>query len=227
MMKLKAKSTAIQSGQGDFKLQSKRRPALRTARVQSRSCSPAQSPSPTSIPPHSKVAFADFVHFSSDTRVSSPRQEKPKSMSSTPASSSHCHSSGDHSSNFVVNSDHHEMSRGKAKASSSQPCSKQVARSAQGHPSMPSPTERVPLAIPVIVTPQASCNQVPLTGSTPGTSHSPSLFHFPDFASSVVCHIQGEDVSEPVDRWKFCLVGYVAGKFPEYSAMQAFINRTW
>ncbi|KAJ6967351.1 hypothetical protein NC652_004796 [Populus alba x Populus x berolinensis] len=182
MMKLKAKSTAIQSGQGDFKLQSKRRPALRTARVQSRSCSPAQSPSPTSIPPHSKVAFADFVHFSSDTRVSSPRQEKPKSMSSTPASSSHCHSSGDHSSNF---------------------------------------------AIPVIVTPQASCNQVPLTGSTPGTSHSPSLFHFPDFASSVVCHIQGEDVSEPVDRWKFCLVGYVAGKFPEYSAMQAFINRTW
>ncbi|KAJ7011980.1 hypothetical protein NC653_002160 [Populus alba x Populus x berolinensis] len=120
-------------------------------------------------------------------------------MSNTPASSSHCHSSGDHSSNFVT----------------------------QGHPSMPSPTERVPLAIPVIVTPQASCNQVPLTGSTPGTSHSPSLFHFPDFASSVVCHIQGEDVSEPVDRWKFCLVGYVAGKFPEYSAMQAFINRTW
>ncbi|KAG6792428.1 hypothetical protein POTOM_001577 [Populus tomentosa] len=80
-------------------------------------------------------------------------------MSSTPTSSSHCHSSGDHSSNFVVNSDHHEMSRGMAKASSSQPCSKQVARSAQGHPLMPSPTERVPLAIPVIVTPQASCNQ--------------------------------------------------------------------
>ncbi|KAL3610749.1 hypothetical protein D5086_001769 [Populus alba] len=92
-------------------------------------------------------------------------------MSSTPTSSSHCHSSGDHSSNFVVNSDHHEMSRGMAKASSSQPCSKQVARSAQGHPSMPSPTERVPLAILVIVTPQASCNQVPLTGSTPG--HAP------------------------------------------------------
>ncbi|KAJ6926456.1 hypothetical protein NC651_010772 [Populus alba x Populus x berolinensis] len=54
MTKSKAKSLAIRSGQGDFQLQSKRCPTSHTARVQSRSCSLVQSPSPTSIPPRSK-----------------------------------------------------------------------------------------------------------------------------------------------------------------------------
>ncbi|KAJ6963706.1 hypothetical protein NC652_002124 [Populus alba x Populus x berolinensis] len=39
MTKSKAKSSAIRSSQGNFKLQSKRCPTPRTARVQSRSCS--------------------------------------------------------------------------------------------------------------------------------------------------------------------------------------------
>jgi len=40
MTKSEAKSSALSSGQGDFQLQLKRRLALHTARVQSRSCSP-------------------------------------------------------------------------------------------------------------------------------------------------------------------------------------------
>ncbi|KAL3604767.1 hypothetical protein D5086_005626 [Populus alba] len=118
MRKSKAKSSAIRSGQGDFKLQSKRCPTPRTARFQSRSCSPVQSPSPTSIPPHSKIA-------------SSPLP-------------------------------------------------------AQGHSSIPCPNERIPTT-PGIITPQAGCSQIPLTGSTPGTSHSPSFIHF--LVSHLLLHV--------------------------------------
>ena len=96
------------------------------ARVQSRSCSPVQSPSLTSIPPRSKVAFADFVNFSSDARVSSPRRKKPMSMSGSPTPSPHCPSSSGHTSGSSsnsratsLNSDHHEVHRGEAKASGS------------------------------------------------------------------------------------------------------------
>ncbi|KAJ6860494.1 hypothetical protein NC651_036783 [Populus alba x Populus x berolinensis] len=230
MTKSKAKSSAIQFGLGDFKLQSKRRPTPRTVRVQSRSCSSVQSLSPTYIPPRSKVAFADFVNLSSDSRVLSPRQEKPMTMLNSLASSSQCPSSGGHSNNSSgshMNSDHQKKCRGKPKVSSSQYCSKQAASSsvpAHGRSSVPCPNERIPTTL-VIIAPQAGYNQVPLTGSTPGTS--PSLVHFPGFTSAAACHIQGADVHEPVDKWKFCLVGYVAGKFPRYSAMQSFINRTW
>ncbi|XP_011014910.1 PREDICTED: uncharacterized protein LOC105118625 isoform X2 [Populus euphratica] len=54
MTKSNAKSSTLCFGQGDFQLQLKRRPALHKARVQSRSCSPMQSPSPTYTPPRSK-----------------------------------------------------------------------------------------------------------------------------------------------------------------------------
>ncbi|KAJ6911995.1 hypothetical protein NC652_022316 [Populus alba x Populus x berolinensis] len=75
-MKSKAKSSALCSGQGDFQLQLKRRPAMHMARVQSRSCSPVQSPSLTSTPPRSKVAFADFANFSNVAR--SLGRKRPK-----------------------------------------------------------------------------------------------------------------------------------------------------
>ena len=234
MTKSKAKSSAIRFGLGNFKLQSKRRSTPRTVRVQSRSCSPVQSLSPTYIPPRSKVAFADFVNLSSDSRILSPRQEKPMTMLNSLASSSQCPSSGglsNNSSGSHMNSDHQKKCRGKPKVSSSQHCSKQAASSsvpAHDRSLVPCPNERIPTT-PVIIAPQAGCSQVPLTGSTPGTSPgtSPSLVHFPGFTSAAACHIQGADVHEPVDKWKFCLVGYVAGKFPGYSAIQSFINRTW
>ncbi|KAL3576433.1 hypothetical protein D5086_021716 [Populus alba] len=146
MMKSKAKSSAIRSSEGDFQLQSKQRPASHTARVQSRSCSPVQSPSSTSTPPRSKVAFADFVNFSSDARVSSSCRKKPMPMSSSPTPSFHCPSSGGRTSGssgnsraIPLNSDHHKVCCGEAKASSSCLRSKQIAPSptpVQGHPSM-------------------------------------------------------------------------------------------
>ncbi|KAL3565178.1 hypothetical protein D5086_033224 [Populus alba] len=145
MTKSKAKSSTIRSGQGDFKLQSKQRLTPRMAKVQSRSCSPVQSPSPTSIPPRSKVAFADFVNFSSDARVFNPLGSD-------------------------MNFDHQKMCRGKTKVSNSLHRSKQTVSSplpAQGHSSMPCPNERIPTT-PGIIMPQAGCSQIPLTGSTPG-----------------------------------------------------------
>ncbi|KAJ6977268.1 hypothetical protein NC653_029241 [Populus alba x Populus x berolinensis] len=92
------------------------------------------------------------------------------------------------------------------------------------HPPLSCPTERVPYPL-ATTTPRPGYGSAPLTGVAPGIS--PSLIHFPDVSSAAACPIQSVDVHEPVDKWKHCLVGYVAGKFPGYSAMQSYINRTW
>jgi len=81
MTKSKTNSSNLHSTQGDFRLQTKRHAsASHTPRVQSRSCSLVQhgsiSPSPTSTPPRTKVAFADFADFSSAARVLSKRKNK-------------------------------------------------------------------------------------------------------------------------------------------------------
>jgi hypothetical protein len=96
MTKFKAKSSTLHSTQGDFQLQTKRHaPASHTPKVQSRSCSPVQhgsiSPSPTSTPPRTKVAFADFSNVA---RVSSKRKNITMQKKGSPAPSLHRPSSG-------------------------------------------------------------------------------------------------------------------------------------
>ncbi|KAJ6874401.1 hypothetical protein NC652_034165 [Populus alba x Populus x berolinensis] len=46
------------------------------------------------------------------------------------------------------------------------------------------------------------------------TGISSTLVHFPDVSVAAACSIKDADVQDPVDKWKHCLVGYVAGKFP-------------
>ncbi|KAJ6976296.1 hypothetical protein NC653_031977 [Populus alba x Populus x berolinensis] len=227
MMKSKAKSSAIRSDQGDFLLQSKRRHSLCAARVSSRSCSPVQSPSPSHTSHRSKVTFAEFVNLSSESRVLSPRREKSMASLNSSTSSSQCPSNGGHSTDSAGsehNSDWQRKRRGKAIVNI---FSKQAASSSvpgQSRPPLSCPTERLP-SPPATITPRPGYGSAPLTGSAPGIS--PFLVHFPDFSSAAACPIQGADVHEPVDKWKHCLVGYVAGKFPGYSAMQSYITRTW
>lgn len=84
------------------------------------------------------------------------------------------------------------------------------------------------LASLVIDKSQLGCSRGTLADTPPGTphSHSPALVHFPAYASSASCHLQDSDVNEPVVKWKYCLVGYVAGKSLGYAALLSFINRT-
>uniref|UniRef100_A0A2K1XY34 DUF4283 domain-containing protein n=1 Tax=Populus trichocarpa TaxID=3694 RepID=A0A2K1XY34_POPTR len=63
--------------------------------------------------------------------------------------------------------------------------------------------------------------------SQQGTSQSPGLVHFPDFASSVSCQFKDTDVASPADLWKFCLIGFVVGKFPGYASLSHYIDRNW
>ncbi|KAJ6968624.1 hypothetical protein NC653_036570 [Populus alba x Populus x berolinensis] len=92
------------------------------------------------------------------------------------------------------------------------------------HPSLSCPTERVPYP-PTTSTPCPGYGSAPPIGVVTGIS--PTLVHFPEVSVAAACPIKNADVQDPVDKWKHCLVGYVAGKFPGYSAMLSYINRTW
>jgi hypothetical protein len=76
---------------------------------------------------------------------------------------------------------------------------------------------------------QPGCSRGAPADSPPGilNSQSPALIHFPEYASSTSCHLQETDVSELIVKWKVCLIGYVAGKFPGYASLLTYINRTW
>lgn len=94
---------------------------------------------------------------------------------------------------------------------------------------LPPPPVDATLASPVMDKSQPGCSRSTPADRPPGTSNSqsPTLVHFPKYASSVSCHLQETDVSDLVVKWKFCLIGYVAGKFPGYASLLTYINRTW
>jgi hypothetical protein len=73
------------------------------------------------------------------------------------------------------------------------------------------------------------CSRGAPADTPPGTSNSqsPALIHFPEYASSASCHLQEIDVGELVAKWKFCLIGYVAGKFPRYASLLNYISKNW
>ncbi|KAL3570892.1 hypothetical protein D5086_028141 [Populus alba] len=200
MAKSKALRKERQPGGDDFSLQSKRRLSQRAVRVSSRSCSPEQSPSPSHNKHHSKVTLADFVNLSSESRVLSS-QRGIAMASLNPSASSPC------SADFVCNSDQQRKRRGKA---ISQHAASPPAPS-QYHPSLSCPTERVPYP-PTTSTHCPGYGSASPTGVVTGISS--TLVHFPDVSVAAACSIKDADVQDPVDKWKHCLVGYVAGKFP-------------
>ena len=51
--------------------------------------------------------------------------------------------------------------------------------------------------------------------------------HFPEYTSSTSCHLKETDIGEHIDLWQFCLIGYVAGKFPGFSSLLKFITNSW
>jgi len=250
MIKSKVKSSNLRSTQGDFRLQTKRHAfALPTPRVQSRSCSPIQhgsiSPSPTSIPPRTKVAFADFPDFSSAARVSSKRKNITMQKKGSPTPSLHRPSfggrNGGSSSSFKARplpAEHLTEHPTGFNPSGSHWCLGGLTPTSNTVPPPQSSSVRShPLVIPFAVTPslvgaptlaslvtnmsQPSCNRGAPTNTPPGISNpqSPALVHFLEYASSASCHLQETDVSALVVKWKFCLIGYVARKFPGYASL--------
>jgi hypothetical protein len=63
------------------------------------------------------------------------------------------------------------------------------------------------------------------TPTDTSNSQSPALIHFPEYASSASCHLKETDIGEPVDMWHFCLIGYVAGKFPGFVSLLNLISK--
>ncbi|KAJ6875698.1 hypothetical protein NC652_035158 [Populus alba x Populus x berolinensis] len=60
-----------------------------------------------------------------------------------------------------------------------------------------------------------------------GTSQSPGLVHFPNFTSFVSCQFKDTDVSSPADLGEYCLIGFIAGKFPGYVSLSNYIGKNW
>jgi hypothetical protein len=56
---------------------------------------------------------------------------------------------------------------------------------------------------------------------------SPALVHFPIFNSASSCPLLEEDFGCNRDIWKFCLIGYVAGKFSGYTALTKLMTSYW
>jgi len=58
-------------------------------------------------------------------------------------------------------------------------------------------------------------------------SESPFLEHFPDFNFATSYHLMEADFGNHKDLWKLCLIGYVAGKFMGFTALNKLIVSSW
>ncbi|KAL9372502.1 hypothetical protein Peur_034746 [Populus x canadensis] len=60
-----------------------------------------------------------------------------------------------------------------------------------------------------------------------GISNSSSLplIHFPDYTFSASYQLKETDIGEATPMWRFCLIGYIAGKFLGYASLLHFIGK--
>jgi hypothetical protein len=66
-----------------------------------------------------------------------------------------------------------------------------------------------------------------LLSPLPGTSHSPTLVHYPDFNNAASCTLLTNDLGHTKNIWKLCIIGYVVRKFPGYIALNNLISIVW
>jgi len=71
---------------------------------------------------------------------------------------------------------------------------------------------------------KCSASEIPtgISNSTPSP-----LVHFPNYTFSKSCQLKETDLGEAIPMWHFCLIGYVAGKFPSYASLLHFIGKHW
>uniref|UniRef100_A0A6M2F509 DUF4283 domain-containing protein n=1 Tax=Populus davidiana TaxID=266767 RepID=A0A6M2F509_9ROSI len=67
------------------------------------------------------------------------------------------------------------------------------------------------------------------TGCPPGApcTQSPSLVHFPDYNFMTSYQLMETNLGDHKNLWTFCFIGYVAGKFPGFTALTKFIDSSW
>ncbi|KAJ6968341.1 hypothetical protein NC653_036330 [Populus alba x Populus x berolinensis] len=61
------------------------------------------------------------------------------------------------------------------------------------------------------------------TGTSNPSPH--PLIHFPNFALSESCQLKETGLGDATPLWRFCLIRYVAGKFPGYASLLHFIGK--
>jgi hypothetical protein len=103
------------------------------------------------------------------------------------------------------------------------------------HPSVgnPSPGPRVGVIAPLPPPMKDKAflgSHIPISSDCPASTpdtQSPSLVHFPDYNALTPCHLMETNLGMHKDLWSFCLIGYIAGKFPRYTPLTKFINSSW
>jgi hypothetical protein len=66
-----------------------------------------------------------------------------------------------------------------------------------------------------------------LFSSNRSTVSCPKLVHFTDISKDKRCSLSDDDLDNQCDFYKLCIVGYVAGKFPGFKALQGLVSSTW
>ena len=242
MTKSKAKTSSFKTTQGDFSLQVPcHGSAPRLTRALSRSRSPIHhsvtSPSST---PRRKAILADFVSPSGAARVSAQCKTKPTQRNSTSSVSPSACTEGS-SKNPRTHLDPKEClvgshqgsphlglgnpTRGSSPVLSSQQSSGQDCSSSTPPRGGPSTDDRSRAS----ATPSSAAHSGPASVVPPGNPipSPPPLVHFPDFAQSVSCHLNEVDLGAAMPMLRYCLIGYVAGKFPGYASLLQFISKHW
>ncbi|KAJ6880890.1 hypothetical protein NC652_034041 [Populus alba x Populus x berolinensis] len=55
----------------------------------------------------------------------------------------------------------------------------------------------------------------------------PRLIHYSAFTDTNGCNLIDDDIDTKCELWKLCLVGYIAGRYTGFKALQNLIDNTW
>ncbi|KAJ6856768.1 hypothetical protein NC651_038440 [Populus alba x Populus x berolinensis] len=55
----------------------------------------------------------------------------------------------------------------------------------------------------------------------------PRLIHYSTFTDTKGCNLVDDDLDTKCELWKLCLVGYIAGRYTGFKALQNLIDNTW
>nr|TKS06709.1 hypothetical protein D5086_0000120500 [Populus alba] len=211
MAKSKKKSSVMRSAQQDYLYCSSHPSSSYPQRPLSRSISPDLQ-RPTDSPTHpclarSFVAFADVVNLYQQPRV----RAKLQNRGSYPTTSAD--QSGSSRSNL-----HHSGILGDPRSSIPQP---------GGGASDPEAMLGVEATSPSHMSGKASTAGLGAPSSNAPIGPSPPLVHFSNFTASSTCTFLDTDVGTYKDRWRFSLIGFIAGKFPSYTSISTFVTNSW
>ena len=202
----------MRSAQQDYLYCSSRPSSSHQQRPLSRSISPdLQRPTDSPIhpcPARSSVAFADVVNHYQQPRVRDKIQNRG-SYSTTSADQS-----GSSRRNL-----HHRDTLGNPRSPNPRLGSGALDPEAMQGVEAPSPSHMSGKA--------STAGLGAPSSDAPLGPPSPPLVHFSNFTTSSACTFLDTDVGTYKDRWRFSLIGFIAGKFPGYTSISTFVTNSW